>query len=151
MTIEKERFEAWLFAQSRARQFNWLDADRCVVSSFLNETCSDKWSSDDRKSMVFGERFETIKVVIWPDWLKNLINPILERTLLPTVAILQGAYLKLFPDTILPSGEVGFIRVPSGASRDSTDAGLTGNNPGTVSVSLPELIEPQELMEREWD
>lgn len=110
-TIEREPFEAWLFAQPPERTFDYFDVNGgCAICAFVRETT--KFKDTDGGSTTVTLKIEGLHqgVVELPDWLTNtkslermgiLHSYIFESQTATnlTCRAMQKRYLELFPNT----------------------------------------------------
>jgi len=90
--INRERFEAWLFAQPRDRKFKYGDPQDCAVCRFFKETTKLSRVS----ACKYGVRLDSFEYThSYPDWLYKVVD--LNCCGL-TSATMQDTYRQLFPD-----------------------------------------------------
>ena len=108
-TINRETFEAWLFAQPLEREFNYMSCSNCVVSSFIKETTSYRNPSCGGSYFRLKKEEDIFEPIPFEDWLNNLLfRARLDEGYTNTISIklLQKIYKELFPTSDLePRGE----------------------------------------------
>jgi hypothetical protein len=74
MTINRETFEAWLFAQPKGRTFDYSDTHNCLICKFYKETTN-------LTANVGGYHYDLSdgEYIEIPNWLKDLLKPIGDR------------------------------------------------------------------------
>jgi hypothetical protein len=98
MTINRETFEAWLFAQTRGAVFRYGDCLNCLLAQFLKSSTSLKEPS------VGGEYFRpqigAEEVCRFPEWLLQLQRGFLHYDDTSSIPFghVQDCYIKLFGD-----------------------------------------------------
>jgi len=99
MTIEKERFEAWLFSQPRDRYFRFTNSRGCLICSFLNETMKGKWFVDAWDFGPIDKHGDYCYYHQLPKWLVEMVDKI---RMSPgyhgyiTISKAQDAFLAMF-------------------------------------------------------
>lgn len=144
-TIERENFEAWLFAQPRERSFNFVSRGNCPIACFLRETTPhtralvgmDHWLVMPRADC--GSQFE-----ILPDWLRVdmplCVLPVALRSweyvreYLLTAGQIQDRYIEVFGDPRFQNGPVCDNRCTAG------NFVARGPAPGSPAHLEPELL-----------
>jgi hypothetical protein len=98
MQINRETFEAWLFAQPRKRQFNYLGVTYeegvtpCLFCAFLGETNNDFYMAS------VGEAQDlTKKYIKYPDWALIMENEAKKANIVFYAGEMQDSYRRLFP------------------------------------------------------
>jgi len=99
VTIEKERFEAWLFAQPRERQFRYSSPCNCLNALFLKENThlkqplvGDSFFIEEYKE--YGSA-ETTPI---PAWNMQLLSRFVERNGYTTFGEMQDRWKELWPE-----------------------------------------------------
>jgi len=84
LNIEKEPFEAWLFAQDRNRRFQYGDPCNCLCAAFIKENSNEPTFFVAGDRIYFGEipnvpsllvsELDPLKTAMHPAWLMSLLS-----------------------------------------------------------------------------
>lgn len=92
MTLEKERFEAWLFSQPDKREFDYLNTTGCMGCSFVKETTN---INNPAFGGITWGKLDNYGDWPLPDWFRAAL---ISMPRFFTAADTKSAWRKLFPE-----------------------------------------------------